>query len=166
MSTLSEYDKEWCRKIHTELCRKPVTSPFREPVDPVRDHATNYFDIVTNPMDLTTMRKKLTDGRYKTVKEFVDDFHLICDNAVKFNGQNSMYAYIAYDLKNWIDEQYENKATSAEDEWRRKLVNVVDRMQAHVRAAPEAHAAAAATAVAACVSAIPHPEDANTAQPK
>ena len=154
MTGLSDYDKEWCMKIHAELFKWPLTSPFRVPVDPVRDHAANYFDIVTHPMDLTTMRKKLTDGQYKTAKEFVDDFHLICDNAIKFNGQNSMYAYIAYDLKVWIDDMFKNKASSAEDEWRRKLVSVVDRMQQHVHAYPEAYSGVVATTLASSIAQV------------
>lgn len=134
---LSEYDKEWCSKIHAELFKWAMTSPFRVPVDPVRDHAANYRDIVTQPMDLTTMRRKLADGHYNTAREFTDDFRLICDNAIKFNGPNSMYGYIASDLKNWIEEQFKNKATSVEDEWLRKLASAVNRMQEHVQAAPE-----------------------------
>jgi bromodomain-containing factor 1 len=138
MAGLSEYDKEWCLKIHTELVKWPITSPFRAPVDPVRDSAPNYFQIIASPMDLTTMKRKLTDGAYKTAKEFVDDFHLVCNNAIKFNGENSMLAFIAADLRTWIDEQYKIKPSSSEDEWHKKLTDVVERLREHVLNAPAA----------------------------
>jgi hypothetical protein len=136
MTALSDYDKEWCTKIHAELLKWPLTSPFRVPVDPVRDNAPTYFQVVSTPMDLTTMKRKLADGSYKSANEFVDDFYLICDNAIKFNGENSMYAFIAQDLRNWITEQYRNKPSSSEDEWHRKLTDVVDRLREHVQNAP------------------------------
>jgi hypothetical protein len=136
MTALSDYDKEWCIKIHTELFKWPLTSPFRVPVDPVRDNAPTYFQVVSSPMDLTTMKRKLSDGSYKSSNEFVDDFYLICDNAIKFNGESSLFAFIALDLKNWITEQYRNKPTSSEDEWHRKLTDVIDRLRDHIQVAP------------------------------
>jgi hypothetical protein len=138
MAGLSEYDKEWCARIHGELVKWSMTSPFRVPVDPVRDNAPTYFDVVTKPMDLQTMKRKLTDGQYKAPAEFVDDFLLICDNAIKFNGESSMFAYMALDLKNWIKEQFKNKAASSEDEWHQKLTDVIDKLKEHVKSAPPA----------------------------
>lgn len=133
---LSEYDKDWCLRIHSELVKKPITTPFRMPVDPVHDGAENYFSIVKNPMDLNTMKTKLNENKYKTVKDFVDDIHLICQNAITFNGENSMYAYIALDLEKWIDEQYEKKAKSYDEEWHNKLVESVENLLQHVKTVP------------------------------
>jgi transcription initiation factor TFIID subunit 2 len=138
MSGLSEYDREWCTKIHAELLKWPMASPFRSAVDPVRDNAPSYYDIITNPMDLTKMKRKLTEGSYKTVSDFVSDAHLICENAIKFNGDASMLACIAMDLKEWIDAQYRAKPNSSDDEWHRKLVDVIDRLRDHVQQAPAA----------------------------
>lgn len=149
--SLSDYDKDWCTKIHLKLTNWPMTSPFRVPVDPVRDHAENYLNVVQNPMDLQTMRRKLVDGNYTTVKAFVDDFYLICDNAIKFNGQNSMLGYIAADLRTWMDDQYKNKANSVEDEWRKKLVDVVDRLQEHVNSSPEAYSGVGAAVLSSAL---------------
>ena len=136
MSYLSSYDRDWCQKKLSELNKWALTSPFRVPVDPVRDGAERYLEIVTQPMDLSTMKKKLADNQYKTVEEFVADVHLIADNAIKFNGENSMYAFIATDLTRWIDKQFQLKASSSEDEWHRKLIDCVERLLEHVKNAP------------------------------
>jgi hypothetical protein len=138
MAGLSDYDKEWCLKVHTELVKWPMASPFRSPVDPLRDSAPNYFQVITSPMDLGTMKRKLTDGTYKSAREFVDDFRLVCNNAIKFNGENSMLAFIAMDLRNWMDDQFKNKPSSSEDEWHRKLTDVAERLREHVLNAPAA----------------------------
>lgn len=143
--TLSEYDKEWCTKMHNELNKWTITQPFRFPVDPVRDGAEKYHEIVKNPMDLDTMKKKLASNQYVTVEDYVTDVHLICDNAIKFNGDNSMYAFIAADVKNWIDEQFKNKAISHEEEWHKKLEDVVNRLKEHVKKCPPNISAQTAT---------------------
>ena len=135
--SLTDYDKVWCTSTLTELIKWPLTQPFRVPVDPVRDGASNYFDIVSQPMDLSTVKKKLSEGRYKAVSEFVDDLRLICSNAILFNGENSMFGYIATDIRKWIDDHVEKKPKSQEDEWQRRLDSVVTRLRLHVANAPE-----------------------------
>ncbi|OHS98513.1 Bromodomain containing protein [Tritrichomonas foetus] len=154
MSALTQFDKDWCQRKLAELNKWALTTPFRYPVDPVRDGAERYLEIVTNPMDLNTMKKKLTDNVYKTVDEFVQDVHLISDNAIKFNGENSMYAFIATDMKTWIDEQYKQKATSIEDEWHRKLTDVVERLLDHVKNAPIHYRGEGAAALAQAATAM------------
>jgi hypothetical protein len=61
-------------------------TPFREPVDPIKLNIPLYFDIVTRPMDISTIEKKLVTGAYPVVQAVVDDFNLMIDNCVKFNG--------------------------------------------------------------------------------
>ena len=61
-------------------------TPFREPVDPIKLNIPRYFDIVTRPMDISTIEKKLVTGAYPVVQAVVDDFNLMIDNCVKFNG--------------------------------------------------------------------------------
>ena len=118
------------------------------PVDPVRDGAENYFEIVKNPMDLNTMKSKIHDNKYKTVEEFVADIHLICNNAITFNGENSMFAYIANDLSSWIDEQYRKKPNSHEEEWHNKLIESVEKLLEHVKTSPTGMSDPTVTAIA------------------
>ncbi|WWD20285.1 hypothetical protein CI109_104761 [Kwoniella shandongensis] len=58
---------------------------FRQPVDPVRDAAPDYLTIITQPMDLSTIRAKLDNGMYATRQEFVADIRLIIANCYKYN---------------------------------------------------------------------------------
>ena len=133
---MNEYDKNWCDKTLTDFVKWTLTVPFRNPVDPVRDGAEHYLDIIKNPMDFGTMRKKLNENQYNDVKEFVADVHLICENAIRFNGENSMYAFMAQDITKRIDERLKEKPSSIEDEWQKRLENVVNKLHEHVAKAP------------------------------
>jgi hypothetical protein len=105
------------------------SSPFRVPVDPVRDDTPTYFLVIANPMNLTKVKRKLTDGSYQTPADFVEDFRLICDNAVKYHGETSVLGCIAMDLRAWMETQYRNKASSSDDERHRRLTDVVNRLR-------------------------------------
>lgn len=134
--SMTEYDKNWCNKILADFLKWPLTGPFRLPVDPVKDGADRYFEIIKKPMDLGTMKKKLDENQYTDPKEFVADVHLICDNAIQFNGENSMYAFMAEDISKSIDEKFKNKPNSIEEEWQKKLEDVINRLRDHVAKAP------------------------------
>lgn len=53
-------------------------------MDPVSDNVPDYFEKVTKPMDLTTMRLKMDEGKYKTEQQFLDDVHQIFENCYAY----------------------------------------------------------------------------------
>lgn len=59
----------------------PHSLPFRQPVDPQLLQIPDYFDIVKNPMDLSTIKRKLDTGQYQDPWQYVDDVWLMFDNA-------------------------------------------------------------------------------------
>ena len=81
-------------------------------------------------------KKKLGDSEYETVDQFIGDLYLICRNAILFNGKNSMFGYIAIDIRKWIDDQLREKPKSQEDEWQKRLDGVVSRLHLHIANAP------------------------------
>ncbi|KAH0785513.1 Bromodomain containing protein [Histomonas meleagridis] len=133
---MNEYDKNWCLKLLNDLHKMPITAPFRAPVDPIRDNAPRYLEIITHPMDLGTMKKKLTRGEYTTVKEFVADIQLICDNAKKYNGETSMFVLIGDDVMAFVNRHLSEKANSVEEEWYKQLSKITESLNEHIRSAP------------------------------
>lgn len=47
----------------------------------------DYFDIIEKPMDLGTVKRKLTHNVYKNMKHFVDDMNLVWGNCYRYNGE-------------------------------------------------------------------------------
>lgn len=50
----------------------------------------DYEEVVKNPMDLGTVRKKFNDGRYIYAEEVLDDIQLIWDNCKLYNRANEV----------------------------------------------------------------------------
>ena len=63
--------------------------PFHFPVDYELLQLPDYPNIITHPMDMDTIRKKLEAGQYKDPWGFVDDFWLMFNNAWLFNKKNT-----------------------------------------------------------------------------
>ena len=63
---------------------------FSKPVDPMQLQLSDYFDIITHPMDLGTVRKNLEGGKkYKLPKAVKADVHLCFNNAMQYNPEGS-----------------------------------------------------------------------------
>ena len=60
---------------------------FHEPVDPVKFGIMDYFDIITKPMDFSTIKKKLSHNFYPDCKSFKADVLLVFENCLKYNGE-------------------------------------------------------------------------------
>ncbi|XP_043932430.1 histone acetyltransferase p300 isoform X2 [Protopterus annectens] len=72
----------------------PESLPFRQPVDPLLLGIPDYFDIVKNPMDLSTIKRKLDTGQYQEPWQYVEDIWLMFNNAWLYNRKTSrVYKY-------------------------------------------------------------------------
>ncbi|XP_073721148.1 histone lysine acetyltransferase CREBBP-like isoform X2 [Misgurnus anguillicaudatus] len=72
----------------------PESLPFRQPVDPNLLGIPDYFDIVKNPIDLSTIKRKLDTGQYQEPWQYVDDIWLMFNNAWLYNRKTSrVYKY-------------------------------------------------------------------------
>lgn len=69
-----------------ELISNPHSIAFREPVDHVALNLPNYPKIVKSPMDLSTVKKNISNCSYKVPISFGEDVMLIFKNCYLFNG--------------------------------------------------------------------------------
>lgn len=55
------------------------------------DIAPGYSSIITKPMDFSSIRQKIEENGYQVLSEFIDDFRLMCDNAIRYNHHETVY---------------------------------------------------------------------------
>ena len=83
-----ERESNWeatANTIFVELSTLPAAHPFAVPVNPSALDIPDYFDIIRNPMDLSTISKKLQEHRYKSFSEYESDMLLMFYNARLYN---------------------------------------------------------------------------------
>lgn len=110
---------EQCRPILEALCQHHYASPFILPVDPEALGIPDYFNIIKNPMDFSTIRKKLDDKKYTNPEEFAEDVRLVFSNAKTYNGKGTDVYIMAEQIQDVFESQYSRLI--------QKLENMVER---------------------------------------
>ncbi|KAF7302590.1 Bromo domain-containing protein [Mycena chlorophos] len=114
---MSLSDLKATRVLFKKLQSNKHAKLFLRPVDPIRDNAPNYFAIVKDPMDLSTMQQKLEQGQYADRFAFREDFRLMMKNAKLYNpvatyAHNETLALETHFEKQWtiINKTLESRA--------------------------------------------------------
>lgn len=77
--------------------------PFTQPVN--RDEVADYYEVIKEPMDLSTMEEKHEKDLYPTPEDFIRDAKLIFDNCRKYNNETTPYAKSANKLEKFMWSQ-------------------------------------------------------------
>lgn len=72
-------------RLLMNLSRQPQAHIFAEPVDWVKYEIPDYPQIIKKPMDFGTIKTKLKDHKYKSVREYMDDMELVFSNCATYN---------------------------------------------------------------------------------
>lgn len=87
----------------------PYNLAFLVPVDPEALGIPQYRDIIKNPMDLSTMRKKMDNGFYKDGDEFEADVRLMFRNCYTFNAPGSEVYNLGKELEAVFDRKWADR---------------------------------------------------------
>ena len=120
---IGEEEKKKINKIFETMENDPQALDFLILVDYVALGILDYPTIITQPMDLGTVKKKLENGEYKIFKDFMSDIILIWNNCKTYNQPGSeivkMANHCEKKIKQLIDKQfknYQNKNTNKKSE--------------------------------------------------
>ncbi|KAJ1565674.1 hypothetical protein HK096_000398 [Nowakowskiella sp. JEL0078] len=87
-----------CQSVVRAVKKISSSLAFRTPVDPIALHIPNYTQIITRPMDISTIEKKFKDNVYTTVEECIADFELMVNNSIVFNGSEHVVSKSGVEL--------------------------------------------------------------------
>ena len=96
---------KYAQAILRTLKKKSEAAPFLQPVDPVALGIPHYTQVITHPMDLGTLERKLQAQQYMVVEEFMDDMRQVWQNCYTFNGPDSPISGWAMTLSAVFDKQ-------------------------------------------------------------
>ncbi|CAI2356451.1 unnamed protein product [Caenorhabditis sp. 36 PRJEB53466] len=101
--------QKFCSKLLTEIHsvrNKGFAQVFYQPVDPIKLKIFDYLDVITNPMDLQTIKKKLDNKQYIEPEEFEADMNLMINNCCTYNPKGSAVHQNALDMKTFFDVRW------------------------------------------------------------
>ncbi|CAM9179200.1 unnamed protein product, partial [Ectocarpus fasciculatus] len=105
------------RAALTEMFKEKKLAPLCRPVDP--DQVPDYYDVITAPMDLDTIRTKVDEDLYPTYRCFYYDLEQIGFNAMTYN---------PLDIKDYRGKQIVHAAKSLLDMVETHAYNFKDRL--------------------------------------
>ncbi|KAH7649008.1 GCN5 like acetylase with bromodomain [Cryptosporidium bovis] len=97
-SDLSMNDQIW--QLLDTLSRHENAWPFRKPVS--IGEASDYYEIIKEPTDIQTMKRKAKNKEYKTIKDFSSELKRMFDNCRFYNAKNTIYTKYANQLEAFI----------------------------------------------------------------
>ncbi|CAI8037016.1 Bromodomain-containing protein 1 [Geodia barretti] len=85
------------KRILDNLSRKDPADIFAETVNV--EEVPDYLDVISQPMDFGTMRKRVDSHHYQSLDEFESDFYLVWHNATVYNAKDTIYYRAAIRIK-------------------------------------------------------------------
>ena len=80
---------------HTKTINIKNTEPFRDPVDWEALGLFDYPQVIKKPMDLALVKKKINEGKYKSIHDAADDVRMIWKNCMSYNADGSDFYNLA-----------------------------------------------------------------------
>jgi bromodomain-containing factor 1 len=105
---LTKMQHKFISKSLSSLKRMHDSRFYREPVDPIKLNIPNYTSVITRPMDLGTMERKLKNNEYSSPKAVAADFALMVQNSLTFNGPDHLVAQEGQKLLATFEKQMQN----------------------------------------------------------
>lgn len=96
----------WLEKslqILDKIAKDGRASPFQLPVAQLYGDLPDYTTIVKNPMDISTVRRRILRGHYTGMEQFVKDMRLIWDNTYLYNDEECE----VYQSAKYLSAQFE-----------------------------------------------------------
>ncbi|KAM4663574.1 nucleosome-remodeling factor subunit BPTF [Discoglossus pictus] len=100
LSPLTDKDYEGLKRVLRSLQAHKMAWPFLEAVDPI--DAPDYYRVIKEPMDLSTVEERILTRFYKKLTEFVADMTKIFDNCRYYNPSDSTFCQSAEVLESFF----------------------------------------------------------------
>ncbi|GAA0185165.1 hypothetical protein LIER_32453 [Lithospermum erythrorhizon] len=95
-----------CSSLLQRLMKHNFGWVFNEPVDVKKLGLHDYHDIIKNPMDLGTIKARLSLNYYKSPIEYADDVRLVFRNAMTYNPKGHDVNLMAETLLRMFEERW------------------------------------------------------------
>ncbi|QKX56756.1 uncharacterized protein TRUGW13939_03863 [Talaromyces rugulosus] len=98
------------RRFLNQIQNHKQAWPFLNPVN--KDEVLDYYNVITSPMDLSTMEERLEHDFYAAPKDLIGDLKLIFSNCRQYNDATTVYSKCSVKL-----EKYMSKLIEEIPEW-------------------------------------------------
>ncbi|KAM5571730.1 hypothetical protein ABKV19_012027 [Rosa sericea] len=95
-----------CEGVLNLLMKHTYAWVFKHPVDVVKLNIPDYFTVIKHPMDLGTVKSKMTSGGYSNPLSFAADVRLTFSNAMTYNPPGNDVHIMAETLSKYFEQKW------------------------------------------------------------
>ncbi|XP_062029109.1 transcription factor GTE10-like isoform X2 [Rosa rugosa] len=95
-----------CEGVLNLLMKHAYAWVFKHPVDVVKLNIPDYFTVIKHPMDLGTVKSKMTSGGYSNPLSFAADVRLTFSNAMTYNPPGNDVHIMAETLSKYFEQKW------------------------------------------------------------
>jgi hypothetical protein len=95
-----------CYELLQNLRRHSLAGPFLQPVDPVALNLPDYLEVISDPIDLSTIERNLKAGVYQNSCQFATDIRRIWLNSFTYNASESDMFYITLEMATYFEKLF------------------------------------------------------------
>ncbi|TYH24325.1 hypothetical protein ES288_A03G082700v1 [Gossypium darwinii] len=95
-----------CETLLNRLMQHNFGWVFNSPVDVVKLNIPDYFTVIKRPMDLGTVKKRITSGHYSNPLDFAADIRLTFSNAMTYNPPENDVNFMAKTLSKYFEVRW------------------------------------------------------------
>ncbi|KFG78265.1 histone acetyltransferase GCN5 [Metarhizium anisopliae] len=88
------------RRVLYQIQNHKQAWPCLHPVN--KDEVPDYYNVITTPMDLSTMEERLIHDSYHAPRDFFDDLKLVFSNCRQYNDATTVYNKCAVRLEKYM----------------------------------------------------------------
>jgi hypothetical protein len=121
-----------CFQLLTKLKKHNCSGPFLRPVDVDGLGLMDYYDIVTEPMDLSTVETKLQNGEYTSVNQFAEDIRKIWNNAFRYNAKGTAIYQMTSEMASLFEKLFKEIEHLSFNDTIRDLEKKVERLSKQI----------------------------------
>ncbi|KAL9156258.1 hypothetical protein ABFS82_09G063600 [Erythranthe guttata] len=118
-----------CETLLSRLMTHQHAWIFNEPVDIVKHNVPDYFNVIKHPMDLGTIKRKLTSRQYSDPMGFAADVRLTFKNAMTYNPPG----HVVHVMTEKMSKYFETRWKPIE----KKFLTVMDELKSNAVVEPE-----------------------------
>lgn len=95
-----------CEQLLGRLMSHQFGWVFNTPVDVVKLNIPDYFTVIKHPMDLGTVKSKITSGIYSCPLGFAADVRLTFSNALTYNPPGNDFHFMAETISKYFEQRW------------------------------------------------------------
>lgn len=103
---MSVDEQKQCLSILSSLQRHKSAGPFLRPVDPIKLGIPDYFSVIRDPMDLSTIDHNLRINFYHSTTQFAADIRKIWNNSYLYNQRDSQIYNMTLEMDKYFEKKF------------------------------------------------------------